>query len=169
MKLRVEGLRDLERNLKNIEKRGTQKAVLRRALKKAAEPMRKAAETNAPVDTGELEGSIKLGTKVVNEVGRSAYAATMKAGGTKSEAVGAMRAARRAAKASGATSFVELFMGPTKEAFHAKFVEFGTRHMAPDPFMRPAFDAEAENTIHRLGPILMAEIEKSIRRISARG
>lgn len=181
MTFRWEGLPELERALENIEKRSTQVSIMRRSLKKAAEPMRELASRYAPVDQGDLSDSIRISTKATREVGRAAYAATMRETyGDKVAAVAALRAARRAFKAANPPAI--LYLGPVRQAFYAKFVEFGTqphtnggrfagtRHpgMAPDPFMRPAFDAEAQKTIDRLAPILWAEIEKHATRVASR-
>ena len=35
-------------------------------------------------------------------------------------------------------------IGPTKDAFYALFVEFGTKNASAHPFMRPAFDAKQD-------------------------
>ncbi len=35
-------------------------------------------------------------------------------------------------------------VGPSKEAFYGVYDEFGTRHMAARPFMRPAFEQHKE-------------------------
>ena len=169
MKLRLDGMKDLERNLQRIEKRATQKAVLRRALKKAAEPMRAVAEAKAPRASGDLAKSIKISSKIVDEVGATAYHAAMRAGGSKGDALAAMRSARRALKASGGGAAVELYLGPTKEIFYGRFQELGTAHNPPHPFLRPAFDSEARPTIDRLAPIIWDEIEKSLSRIKAKG
>ncbi|RMC37498.1 HK97-gp10 family putative phage morphogenesis protein [Paracoccus alkanivorans] len=166
--LRIAGLRELQRNLERIEKTSTRKAVLRRSLKKAAQPMADLAEQYAPVLSGDLSEGIRIGTQVVNEAGRAAYARTMREGGDKAGAVSAMRDARRAAKASGQASDVQLYLGPSKDSFYGKFQEFGTVHHAPDPFLRPAFDREAQPTVERLKPILWEEIEKSVARVAAR-
>jgi hypothetical protein len=40
--------------------------------------------------------------------------------------------------------------------------------MPAQPFLRPAFDAEAGPSVDRLKPLLMAEIEKAVQRRAAR-
>lgn len=45
----------------------------------------------------------------------------------------------------------EISVGPSKEAFYGMFVELGTKHMAPRPYLRPAIDesrAEVERAVH---------------------
>lgn len=180
MEFNLEGFGELEAALAEVAKQATRVAITRRALQKAAVPMRDRAKQYAPIDGGNLESSIVLSTRATGEVGRAAYAATMRSGGDAAAAVAAMRDARRAAKAINPPAI--LYLGPTQKAFYAKFVEFGTRARlnggvyagtmhpgtAPQPFLRPAFDAEAKGTIDRLAPLIWSEIDKSAKRAAAK-
>lgn len=181
MQFRLDGDKELMRALEQIEKRSTQIAVTKRALRKAAAPMRARAEQYAPISSGDLSHGIKIGVRATGEVGRAAYAAAMReTGGDKAAAVAALRTARRVFKASNPPAI--LYMGPLSKLFYAKFVEFGTKPhkaggkfsgaqhpgSAPDPFMRPAFDAEAEKTISRLAQIMWDEIERTALRAARR-
>ena len=181
MKFEIEGLNEIEAALTQIARTSTRAAVMRRSLTKAAEPMRDKARQYAPIDQGDLEASIKISARAVGEAGRKAFAASMRdTGGDRSVALAAMRSARREAK--GINPAVQLFMGPDTSVRHGHFVEFGTgprtnggrfagsEHpgTAPEPFMRPAFDGEAQPTIERLAPLLWSEIEKSARRAAKR-
>lgn len=180
MTFRLEGMEDLEQALAEVAKQSTRVAITRRALRKAAAPMLEKAKRYAPIDTGKLEASIKISTRAKGEVGRAAYAQTMQSGGTRQEAVAAMRTARRNFKAENPPAI--LYLGPAQNAWHAHFIEFGTRPhtnagmyagsqhpgTAPDPFMRPAFDSEAHATIDRLKPLLWEEIQKHAARMAKR-
>lgn len=54
-------------------------------------------------------------------------------------------------------------IGPAKEYFYGWFWEFGWKfHPTPHPFVRPAFDAEAD----RAQALLAGEIENAIKRAS---
>ena len=178
MTFRLEGFEDLEKALSEVAKQSTRVAITRRALRKAAAPMLEKAVRYAPVDSGKLEDSIKISTRATGEVGRAAYAATMRAtGGDKAASVAAMRTARREFKAMNPPAI--LYLGPTQDAWYAKFVEFGTKSRtnggrfagskhpgtAPDPFLRPAFDSEAQATIDRLAPLIWDEIQKHAARM----
>ncbi len=169
VRVKVEGLKELDRALGELTK-ATARNTLQRALITAGEPMRAAAERNAPVDTGELKRSIKISSRVDNRAGKREYAATLAGGGTKAQAVQALRDARRA-KGIG-ESFAEAFIGPEKGrrrlAVKATVQEFGSRKQSAQPYMRPAFDAEAENVIKRIGTELSREIDKSVTRARAR-
>lgn len=157
-RLRIEGLADLEKALDNLSK-STGRSVLRRSMRKAAEPMAEMARTLAPVKTGKLRDSIKFGSLL---------------NGSQRKLQRKLTVEERAA--------VELFLGPSyvkgSGGRVGHLVEFGTApHLngglfpgtmhpgtAPQPFMRPAFDAEARPTINRLKPILWAEIGKAAAR-----
>lgn len=167
--VRVDGLKELDAALGELSK-GAARGALRRALIKAAEPMRAAAERNAPVDTGALKRSIIVTSKIDNRAGKAEYAAVMKGGGSKAQAVGALRDARRA-KGIG-ESFAEAFMGPAKSGKRASIKavvqEFGSRKQGAQPYMRPAFDTEAQNVIDGIRGELSTEIDKTVRRARAR-
>lgn len=168
--MKLEGMKELQQAMEQIATKSTRTAVMRRALTKAAEPMRAKAEAWAPVRTGTLSEGIKISPRVVNEAGNVAYNATMRAGGDQAAAVGAMRDARRAARASGINPAIALYMGPTVAhgAFYGAFQEFGTKNHPPDPFMRPAFDAEAQATVDRIAPLLRQEIDRAVARAAKR-
>lgn len=169
VRVKVEGLKELDAALGELSK-GAARGALRRALIKAAEPMRDAAARNAPEDTGALKRSIIVTSRIDNRAGKAEYAAVMKGGGSKAQAVGALRDARRA-KGIG-ESFAEAFLGPAKggkrDAIKAVVQEFGSRKQAAQPYMRPAFDSEAQNVIGKIKDELSTEIDKSVRRARAR-
>lgn len=62
MRVRVEGLRELDRALGELPK-ATGRNVLRRTGVKALEPMAEAARTQAPVEFGDLKDSIAVSTR----------------------------------------------------------------------------------------------------------
>ncbi len=167
-KFRVEGLRDLDRALGELPKR-TGKAVLRRVLKKAAEPVAEKARQLAPVDTGVLRESIGVSARLKNKVGAAEFAAAMRAGLGKAAAVSALRDARRAAEGKGAS--VELYVGPaakTGAIRYAHLVEFGSASQRPQPFMRPAWDSEKDGVLRSIKSTLGDEIEKTAKRLAKR-
>lgn len=194
MTFRITGIPDVEQALSEVARQSTRTAITRRALSRAARPMLELAKRYAPIDQGDLEAALKISTRVRGEAGRAAYSASMRAAATsakalgvafdrdaaKSQAVTAMRDARRAFRAENPA--VNLYLGPTQDIWYAHFVEFGTkshiaggqfkgsRHpgTAPDPFLRPAFDAEARGTIERLKPLLWDEIRKNAARMAKR-
>lgn len=162
----IEGVRDALAELS----KGTARGALRRVLLQAGQPMAEAASANAPRDTGELAGSIKVGTKTISRVGKAEYAEVMGAGGTKAEAREALIGAKRAA---GEESFALVFLGPTraktKEASIKRWVqEFGSRQQTGHPYMRPAFDAHKYSTLELIKQLIMPEIEKTIARAKKR-
>lgn len=167
MKVSVTGLRELDAVLGDLSKSAA-KRVLQRVLMRAAEPMAEAARQLAPddPDTGapDLHTSIAVSTKLRNPAGKAEFAAVMRGGGSKADAVAAMREARSA----GGESFAEVYMGPGKGGAHGVLQEFGTVHHAPQPFMRPAFEQHKGEALNIIKRDLGDEIDKAARRAAKR-
>jgi HK97 gp10 family phage protein len=179
VKVSVEGLKELDEALGQLTK-ATARNVLRRVLKKAGQPIADAARGKVPVDTGKLRDSIIVGTKLAKstaaKAGDAAYSATMRAGGTKQEAQSALRVAAKAAK--GDAPFAEMFVGPDNRPA-AHLVEFGTGErfhrsgksvgsVAPQPYMRPAWDGEKGRALEIIKGELGDEIMKAAERAAKR-
>lgn len=135
--VKVEGLRELEAALSQLPK-ATAKATLRRTLKAAAEPTRAAAQAKAPRETGRLQTSIIVGTKLT-------------------------RRQRQQAKREG-TFFSEIHVGTANQA--AVPQEFGTVNHPAQPFMRPAWDVTQDQALEIIKDQLGNEIEKSAARLA---
>lgn len=135
----VEGLSDLEKALDDLSK-AAGKGVLRRSLKKAAEPMADAANSIAPVGiTGDFSKSFVYSTRL------------------NSRQAGLHRKMFRDERAA-----VEGFVGTNDPAGVQQ--EFGNINHGPQPVMRPAWDQQARPTLDRLGENLWDEFEKSLAR-----
>lgn len=156
--VRVDGLKELDEALGELPK-ATARNVLKRALIKAAEPIAEQARALAPVRTGKLRDSIIISTRTTNP-GKQAFAIAMKSGASREEAVAAARLANRGHK-----SFFELYVGPGRQP-HAHLQEFGTAHHAPQPYMRPAWDANKMRALETIKKQLADEIEKARQRLA---
>lgn len=168
--VRIDGLKELDQNLGKLTK-ASARGVLRRTLMMAAKPMVAAASAKAPRDTGVLAGSIAAGTRVNNVAGKAEFAAVMRSGGSKGEAVQALRDARRAAKDS--ASFAEVFVGPAvrpKSEPKNRVLEFGGGRgdRAPQPFMRPAWDETKDQVLDGIKAELATQIAKAVDRAARR-
>ena len=131
-------LMKLQSTLNDLPKSVTKK-VVRQGLRKAAKPLVKAAKSNAPIGKGPGRGNLKKSIGVMTGAQRSALMNISMAQAS------ALRADKQA-----------VYVGPRAgrrwkyDAWYAHFVEFGTVHSAPHPFMRPAWDQtkiEVEATI----------------------
>jgi HK97 gp10 family phage protein len=156
MKIKVEGLKEIEAALKQLSK-ATAKNVMKRVLLKRAEPIVETARLKAPVRTGRLRESIVAQVRKGGGAGKAAFAQAMRGGATRAEAGRAARAANRAA---GGT--VEVLVGP--RVFYGSLVEFGTRHSPPAPFMRPAWDSAKGDLLEGIKDDLWKEIEGAVAR-----
>jgi len=170
----LSGFSELEAELAKISK-AAGKGALRRAGIKAMQPMAAIAADMAPKDTGDLSASIIVSAKAsaLNDVGRRAFARTMRGGGTRSEALAALRTARRNANGGRGKAAVELFMGPVRaanadDAIKAMAQEFGTFRHSPNPYMRPAWDQDKMDMLERLKTELWAEVSKTVERAERR-
>lgn len=169
--VKVEGLAELEAALAELPK-AVGRRVLHKVLRKAAEPMRQKAAELAPKDTGALSRAIMISTKLNNSIGDAEYSDVLRSGGTKAQAVSAMRDARRAAMGTGALSYAEVYMGPVKGskrmAIKANVQEFGSVKQQPQSFMRPAWDAHKGQALEIIKSELGTEIDAAAKRLAKR-
>lgn len=164
--VKVSGFRELDRALALLPKAAA-KATLIRTLKKAAQPMADHASALAPVDTGELRSSIIVSSKLANNIGKREFHEVMKAGGTRKEAGKAMHLARSTAQGQ---SFAVVYMGPSqakskRDGIKRMAQEFGTIRHAPNPYMRPAWEAKKMSSLEIIRRELAQEIMNTARRI----
>lgn len=168
----VKGFADLDRALRELPT-AVGKGVVRRALAEAAAPMVARAKALAPRDRGDLAGAIALSTRLTAR----------------------QRRERRNLPGDTAAGAVELFLGAAwPEGAHAHLVEFGTAPHSirarraqtlargetafgarvehpgarPQPFLRPAWDAEKHPTLDRFGRALWRQIERAAKRLARR-
>lgn len=128
--VKMVGFKELDAALGEFKK-ATARTITRRALTKAAEPMREKAAQLAPVARtrggGLLSKSIIVSPKLKNEAGASAYAGALKSGLSKGAAVMAKRDAQRIA-AGGALAVI--YVGPSARSRAARvgtLQEFGVK------------------------------------------
>jgi hypothetical protein len=142
---RVEGLRELDRALAELPK-STAKAVLRRTLLKAGEPladeMRSLAPDDASTGGNDLKSSIAVGTKL----------------------------SRRQAKLhrrefKNDKAFAEVFVGPGPDPA-AWNQEFGNINHGPQSFARPAWDGKQREVLDIIKTETWNEIEKAAQRLA---
>lgn len=137
--VKLTGFKELEAELEKMTA-GMGKGILRRALKKAAQPIATAANDFAPVgETGKYAQSFSYSTKL-----------------SKRQA-GLHRKIFRNDKAS-----VEGFVGTSDPAGVQQ--EFGNINHGPQPALRPAWDGGKMQVLDDLGRELWVEIEKTAAR-----
>lgn len=166
------GMSELDAALADLPK-AVARGALHRVLRKAGEPIRAAAASLAPRDTGELADSIATSTALANKVGASEFAEALRNGGTRADAVAAMREARRDAQSAGLLTFAQVFVGPTKaktkkDAIKRIVQEFGSKDQPPQPYMRPAWDGHQEEAVGIIKSELAGEIDRTAKRLAAR-
>ena len=137
---KLTGGRELEAALAEFAK-PVAKAVARRALKKAADPILKAYQANTTVATGRLQESEVAGTRLNRRQ---------------------TKLNRRLGK-----SEVEVHIGTADPGGLQE--EFGNAHQSPHPALRPAWDAEGgQRAVDRIGAELKIDLEKTAARVARR-
>lgn len=136
----VQGLEDLEQAMEQLTK-AQNRAAAKKALRAAARPVLSPAKGPAPVLTGKLKKSLKVGDKL-----------------NKRQAPLHRRAAR--------PGDVDMHVGAG--AMHSHLQEFGTRHHAPQPFMRQAWDGSQAKVLSELKRALWDNIRKAVAARQAR-
>ena len=156
---KLEGGRELERALGELSK-ATAKAVVRRVLLDAAEPIRAQAEANAPVrSSGKKTFRLSKGGALLE---RRRGALKMHVGKGTRLSKNQARLNRKLGK-----SEVEVYVG-TRDRI-GRLVEFGTQGTRPQPFLRRAWLAEGgQRAVTRIGSGLGVEIDRAARRAARR-
>lgn len=121
--------------------------TLRRSVSSAAAIIRNEAREKSPVDTGEMKKDIMIKRERDTKGEMSARYAVFVRSGKKSRLAGKKRDVNR-------------------DSFYWRFVEFGTSKMSAKPFLRPAFEAQKENAVKRIGESLDEGIQKAARELS---
>jgi HK97 gp10 family phage protein len=133
---KIEGVSEVAEGLLELSK-ATGTNVVKRALKKAADPIVSTATQLAPRLTGQLQTSIKPSDKL----------------------------SRRQKSLYPKKSEIEIYVGPAA-LVQAITQEFGTVTNKPQPFMRPAWEQNKREALERIKDDLAEEIEKARARIA---
>jgi HK97 gp10 family phage protein len=130
----VSGIVELNKKLRELAGDKIAKKVLLSAIRKAAKPMVAAAKAFAPVDSGLLEESIKL--KAIRRT-RTGFGVRISTSNSDFDSQGST------------------FYGPMQE--------FGTAKMAPNPYLRPAFDTTKDQSVQIVTADMQAAIAEATR------
>lgn len=117
--MNVQGLRQLGEAMRDLSTE-MQTKLARQAAAAGASVVRKAARARAPVDSGNLQAAVVMKRMAETDL-TSEYVITPR--------VGKKRDVKAAKAGKGRLG---------KDAYYARFVEFGTVKVPPRPFLRPA-------------------------------
>ncbi|AUQ98100.1 hypothetical protein [Phaeobacter inhibens] len=145
MKMKIEGAGDIERALGALA-RGTAKGATRRAMKKALQPVARAAEGSPFVIAVTSKLAPRQKGRARGDRGRSKLA--MYVGPVQQDGSHAPEA--------------HLIEFGTGDRYHKSGKYVGA--VMADPFMRPAWDANRERVLSILKREIWAEIEKTVER-----
>lgn len=135
--VRLHGFKELDRALGQLPK-ATAKNVMKRTLMKAAKPVDDAASANAPKDTGKLETSVIIGTRL-----------------TRSQV-------RGNAERFGINYYAEVHIGTALG--RGMFTNFGTFKDPPQLWFDRAWASTQHQALSIIAKELGAEIEKAAKR-----
>lgn len=145
IKVRTEGFRELDQALEDL-KRGAAKGAAQRAMTSALKPTAELAAQLAPDDPQTPAPDLKTSLRVSRRLDPS------------------VRGGRPESR-----SVTQVYMGPNADGYpQAIFMEFGTKHHGPRPFMRPAWEQDQRAVLERLRVELRKEIDRALARARAR-
>ena len=134
-KVKIKGLRDIQKRLAVIEKETTRRTVARNSLKAGGKVIADEAERRAPEDEGTLRRSIGVSTRL----------------------------SRRQRRRQKKRDPVEVYAGAASSS-NAIQQEYGNINHAAQPFMRPAYDAKKRPALKTIIDYMRQAVEKSIAR-----
>ena len=147
MKVKFEGGKEIEKALRELDiSQARKKGIARRALDKAAQPIRDDWARNVDRDEGDLKRSVKIGNR-------------------------AQTKATRKFKRTGGKDIVERYVGidATEDSdgrlpVYAYIEEFGSEDEPANPAGRNAFERNKMDAMDRIGDELWKEIDKTAKR-----
>lgn len=145
--VRTFGLKEAEKALLEL-KTATAKAIARRTLMKAGEPIQRKAIEVAPDDPITVKNDLKSNILIGTRLNKNQQKALRKSGSSKNQ--------------------VEVYVGVASRAPQGVFQEFGTVKHGAQPFMRPAWDAEKENALQIIEEEIWTQIEATAKRAAKR-
>ena len=138
--LRLEGTRDLEKALSDLEGLAAKKVAID-AMTDSLDPVVRDAKAIVRRRTGALAGSIGIGKRLT----------------------------KRQKSMNRPIAPVEVYVGPgvanrggRRAVAHAHLVEFGTQHSRPFPYMRPAWQANVRKVFDNLAGNMRARLAKIV-------
>jgi HK97 gp10 family phage protein len=155
--MKIEGLKQLDNALKKLPLE-LQKKFLRAAVATSSNVIRKEVLARAPVRTGKLKNNVyRAYSKDKSDSGKATY-------------VVGVRMGRKTRYKNNAKNRRLGRTGQTYqkdgEAFYWKFIEFGTKNFAAQPFIRPAFEAKKTEAINAIKLSLQKSIKKLERQFN---
>lgn len=135
--MKVSGLKEVEKSLRQLEKVATRRTVARNALKSGGQVLIDRARSLVPVDEGELKSSLSVSTKL----------------------------SKRQRKKHKKRDQIEVFAGAGPHS-KATMQEYGNRNHKAQPFMRPAFDGTKRQALTVITGSLRLNLAKALKRQS---
>lgn len=148
----VKGMDKIFRQLKSV-KSETRAKVLRGAMRKAFQSVKKEARARVPVKTGELREGIQIGRATSKKEEFEAVGIVMVTTSTRKKQAMMAAAAFGEAQSTGV---------PPSRRWH--FIELGTVRQAPQPFLRPALHNNQNNVTNDLAKSVNRRIKNALKK-----
>lgn len=155
--MKIEGGLEIQAALRELGDPKSVKNALRKALRDAAKPMLERAREGVPVDKGDLKRSVKMAAAKRERLNSPEFGIVI---GIDANVQPARNIPRKTRSGKSTT-----YRDPGVAGV-APIVEFGKIGEPAKPFMRGAFDAEAEATIRRFGTTAGPAIEAAAARLA---
>lgn len=162
-RIKFEGFYEFKELLDELEKDfgpKDSKAILRKAMRNAMQPVLLAAKTLAPVNTGALQASLQVeARKPTRKDKRSKYVSNSDVAIAMVSTAPGYKLARTAFHNQKNTKSNIKQIGIKSDA-RATAMEFGTANVAAKPFLRPALESESATVISELSNSVKTEVER---------
>ena len=176
VKIKLEGIGNVFQAFEQLaneigDKKATSK-VLVPSVREAMKPVLSRAQANAPMDTGGLKLSLQIEARRPSKRDRrskyitqtdTVIATVTTASGKKlaqmGEGKGLIKSRRRLLKMGATAEQAAAFEGFESDA-RAMSQEFGSAHNGPQPYLRPALESMAQETVNTLGRVLGRRIQQ---------
>lgn len=152
----INGTNDLLKALKQFPQ-NIQKNVMTGAVRAGCKPLVEAARRNVPVDTGNLKKSIGINKRKVRDKTKLRFSVSPRRldsldfKGLKED--------------KGYRAKVRMLQEQKKAGgFYAHMIEFGTSKMPAQPFMRPAFENQDNQSIEAAKEYMAKRIDKEVEK-----
>lgn len=146
--IKVQGLKELGQQMDKLDKK-VRNRIARAATAAGARHIRDTAKAMVPVDTGQLKQNIVVKKFRDRQPDKTLYGIGLI---SKESTYGDTKTNRRKGRAG--KSYW------TDKAYYGHMVEFGTRKMPAQPFLRPALETQKEQTVAVVKKRLTEELVK---------
>lgn len=151
---RIQGLDELQQNLRRIGKKSTVKRITRKAARQAMNIVRDAAKTNAKAIDDPVTKE-KVWKNIATQAGKT----------SNSDEIRMRVGIRGGAAQNGSTDKTALAGLPGGITTYWRFIELGTSKVPAHPFMRPALLNNTDAVTNKFVSVFSAELQNELAKV----